>query len=359
MDAIREQIQKPLVVGIAAFVLGLILGLVVLGWYVWPVQWTDATPAELSDGYKADYMRMAIESFGGTGDVQTARQRFEALGDDAQKALEAVASNPGTTNPQTVIAFSAALQGGAAPVVQPTPAQPGVTTPLPQPGAAETTVAAEKTQEEGGGLARTLLTVLCVITLLAAAVLLAIYFLRGRGAGPSLTPRRQPVTPAQQAREAARQTQRTDYTAAGGVAPISQFMASYKLGDDLFDDSFSIDSPAGEFMGECGVGISETIGVGEPKKVTAFEVWLFDKNDIQTVTKVLMSAHAFDEEATRQRLSAKGEPVLVEPGTEVMLETQTLQMVARVQNMTYGNGALPGQSFFDQFILELSIWPKA
>jgi hypothetical protein len=44
--------------------------------------------------------------------------------------------------------------------------------------------------------------------------------------------------------------------------------------------------------GECGVGISETIGVGDPKKVTAFEVWLFDKNDIQTVTKVLMSAHA-------------------------------------------------------------------
>ena len=87
---------------------------------------------------------------------------------------------------------------------------------------------------------------------------------------------------------------------------MAQFMASYKLGDDLFDDSFSIDFPAGEFLGECGVGISETIGVGDPKKVTAFEVWLFDKNDIQTVTKVLMSAHAFLDEATRLRLACQG-----------------------------------------------------
>ena len=96
---------------------------------------------------------------------------------------------------------------------------------------------------------------------------------------------------------------------------MAQFMASYRLGDDLFDNSFSIDSPAGEFLGECGVGISETIGVGDPKKVTAFEVWLFDKNDIQTVTKVVMSAHAFNDVAIRQRLEAKGEPVLAEPGS--------------------------------------------
>jgi hypothetical protein len=138
-----------------------------------------------------------------------------------------------------------------------------------------------------------------------------------------------------------------------------QFMASYRLGDDLFDDSFSIDSPAGEFLGECGVGISETIGVGEPKRVTAFEVWLFDKNDIQTVTKVLMSAHGFLDESARQRLAAKGEPVLAEPGTESVLETQTLRLVARVVDLGYGEGALPEHSFFDRMILELAVWPKA
>jgi hypothetical protein len=135
-------------------------------------------------------------------------------------------------------------------------------------------------------------------------------------------------------------------------------MASYKLGDDLFDDSFSIDAESGEFLGECGVSISETIGVGDTKKVTAFEVWLFDKNDIQTVTSVLMSRHAFTDLAISQRLRAKGEPVLAEPGAEFELITQTLRMVARVSSMGYGNGAMPAESYFDNLLLELAIWQK-
>ena len=67
-------------------------------------------------------------------------------------------------------------------------------------------------------------------------------------------------------------------------------MTTYVLGDDLYDESFSIDTASGDFLGEYGVGVSETIGVGEPKKVTALEIWLFDKNDIKTATKVLMSS---------------------------------------------------------------------
>ena len=66
-------------------------------------------------------------------------------------------------------------------------------------------------------------------------------------------------------------------------------MTTYRQGDDLYDDSFSIDSVNGEFLGECGVWVSRKLSVlRDPKKVTALEVWLFDKNDIQTVTKILM-----------------------------------------------------------------------
>jgi hypothetical protein len=139
---------------------------------------------------------------------------------------------------------------------------------------------------------------------------------------------------------------------------MSQFMTTYMLGDDLFDDSFSIDSPTGEFLGECGVGISESIGVGEPKKVTAFEVWLFDKNDIQTVTKVLMSEHAFSDDKLRTRLSAMGDPFLVQPGMETELETATLRLVARVVDMAYGSGASPTDSYFERITLELAVWQK-
>ena len=69
-------------------------------------------------------------------------------------------------------------------------------------------------------------------------------------------------------------------------------MTTYVMGDDLYDGSISIDTQGGDFLGEYGVGVSEIIGVGDPKKVTALEIWLFDKNDIKTATKVLMSAHA-------------------------------------------------------------------
>ncbi len=81
--------------------------------------------------------------------------------------------------------------------------------------------------------------------------------------------------------------------------PLATFRTIYTLGDDLYDDSFSIESASGDFLGECGVGIGDMVGVGDPKKVSAFEVWLFDKNDIQTVTKVLMSRYAFNDDTTR------------------------------------------------------------
>ncbi|MEN6394590.1 MAG: hypothetical protein ABFD53_12350, partial [Anaerolineaceae bacterium] len=62
--------------------------------------------------------------------------------------------------------------------------------------------------------------------------------------------------------------------------------------------------------------------------------------------------------ATRQRLAAKGEPIPAEPGVETILETQTLRLVARVVDMGYGDGAMPAESFFDRFILELAVWSK-
>ncbi len=190
------------------------------------------------------------------------------------------------------------------------------------------------------------------LTLIVAAVLLYLFvFRKGKGGskGQSLV---------QQETDASKAALKTDYGAQGQEAPITQFMSTYMLGDDLYDDSFSIDSPTGEFLGECGVGISDTIGVGDPKKVTAFEVWLFDKNDIQTVTKVLMSEHAFNDPTIRQRLASKGEPILIGSDKKVLLETATLTLEARVVDMNFGSGPLPQNSFFERLTLEVAVWPK-
>jgi hypothetical protein len=161
------------------------------------------------------------------------------------------------------------------------------------------------------------------------------------------------------AQEATRQAERTDYVSMGESPPISQFMTTYMLGDDLFDDSFSVDSAAGEFLGECGVGIAETAGPGEPKRVNAFEVWLFDKNDIQTITKVVMSESAYHDVTTHDRLSAKGDPVLAEVDRPVILETAKLRLSARIVDLMYGDDPmLPENSYFNQVTLELAIWAK-
>jgi hypothetical protein len=191
------------------------------------------------------------------------------------------------------------------------------------------------------------LVTMCGLTLLLAAVLAAFFYFRRQQDGQAMI-----------AAEGEIIDEDVTLTPTGDEPPLAQFMTTYMLGDDLFDDSFSVDSPAGEFLGECGIGIAETIGVGEPKRVSSFEVWLFDKNDIQTVTKVLMSSHVFGDEATRQRLAAKGEPVLAEPGSQLVLETATLQLVARVVDMSYGEGALPPDSFFERVTLDLAVWPK-
>jgi hypothetical protein len=197
----------------------------------------------------------------------------------------------------------------------------------------------------------TWLVVLCLVLVFIGGLLAYLLLFRKRQGGLNFNLGRHSTSVRQPA-------QRTNYVAEGQEPPVAQFMTTYVFGDDLYDDSFSIDSPTGEFLGECGVGIADTIGVGDPKKVTAFEVWLFDKNDIQTVTKVLMSEHAFNDPGITQRLMSKGEPVVIEAGQHVMLETATLQLEARVIEMNYGQSALPASSHIERLTLELAIWTK-
>lgn len=324
MDAVSDVLNKPLWVGVISFIVGIFIGLVVLGWWLWPVQWEDADPSHLSPEFQEIYLRMAIDSYTVNQDAAVAQQRIDEVGEDADQILAEISANPEAQNPESIQAFM--VVSGAEPSVETTPPA-----------------------EEEPSLARRWLPWLCVITFLLAAALVAVFVIRNRSFSFSL-----PST----SKEAPADAEYPEYRITGEEPPLAQFMTTYQIGNDLFDDSFSIDSPAGEFLGECGVGISETIGVGDPKKVSAFEVWLFDKNDIQTVTSVLMSRNAFEDEATRQRLSAKGEPVQAGTSREMVLETATLRLEARVVDLAYGTGALPPESYFDRMTLELVAWPK-
>jgi hypothetical protein len=336
MDRIREQVRRPLVAAALGFVLGLIIGLPILGWGLWPVQYIDASAEHLRQDLQHDWLRMTIDSYSRNQNTQLAMQRWEELGPDRMEVLAGVIADP-TVDPESAAIFANLVQAQAQqPQTQVTPVAPGEAPAAPV--------------AEGNPL--TWLVFLCLLLIIVGGLLFYMLVLRKRPGGVKFPMGRQK-------QETRQPVQRTNFVSEGQEAPVAQFMTTYVLGDDLYDDSFSIDSPTGEFLGECGVGISDTIGVGDPKKVTAFEVWLFDKNDIQTITKVLMSQHAYNDPSISQRLMSKGEPVVIEAGQHILLETATLQLEARVIDMNYGQGALPNGSYFERLTLELAIWQKS
>jgi hypothetical protein len=80
MDRIREQVNRPLVAAALGFVLGLIIGLPILGWGLWPVQWIDASPEHLREDLQRDWLVMAINSYAQDQDVELARKAWNELG---------------------------------------------------------------------------------------------------------------------------------------------------------------------------------------------------------------------------------------------------------------------------------------
>lgn len=326
---IKNLLQNVRTVLILGVVLGLMLGLII-GWGIWPVTYTDTTPEILRSDLQEDYLRMAVESFNRTGDAQTAVKRWNDLGTAAQPTLLRVQANPSLVDPALLQQYVNVVAPGQAPV-QGTPTTPGT-------GGI-------------GGLNTWVILVSLVVLLLVGAGTLYMLRLFRKSSGA--------VTPVMQGNEISRQVAKTDFQSLGLAQPITQTMTTYVLGDDLYDESFSIDTGGGEFLGEYGVGVSETIGVGEPKKVAALEIWLFDKNDIKTATKVLMTEHAYNDPNIRARLEPKGELVVVKPQEQVLLETATLQLLATVVDMEYGTGAMPSQSHFERITLELAVWPRS
>lgn len=331
LQVLEVYVKRPLVAAILGAIVGLILGLI-LAWGIWPVQWTNATPEVLRSDLQADYLRMAIDSFRVNGNQAKAVERWDNLGASAPAAFFEVQQNQQGLDPVSITNFQQVVTAARGPI---------------EPVAA--------TEPEGQATSTSMIVIsVAGILILAVLVFGAFYVLRNV---VRLRPRGEPSA-AMHAAEVTRQAERTDFQSLGLAPPVTQTMTTYVMGDDLYDESFSIDTPGGDFLGEYGVGISETIGVGDPKKVTALEVWLFDKNDIKTATKVLMSSHAFSDANLRSRLEAKGELVMLEPQGQIILETATLQLLVTVNDLEYGVGALPAESYFERVTLELAVWPK-
>jgi hypothetical protein len=322
---------------------------------VWPVKWTNAGFGDLQASSQQEYVRLVAAAYALQPNSEVAADRIRQLGADAPRVISDTVGTSLGEDAIRVAQLRAVLESTGQ--LEPSGGTPG--------------------GSPGGGQASLLdrfRPILAICSVLVVLLLLAVgvWYALNTGMLRRFTTPRPAGAPAARAAPSTRggsgtttlvssrgdATLISGATAPAGTQPVVQFMTTYVLGDDLYDDSFSIDAQDGSFLGECGMGISETIGVGDPKKVMAFEVWLFDKNDIRTVTKVLMSEHAFRDEALKSRLAAKGEPVLVQQGDVVQMETASLVVTARVVDMAYGGGALPPNSYFERLTIELAAYSK-
>jgi hypothetical protein len=329
--------NRLVLVGIVAFIVGWAIGLFIFGWVIWPVEFTGAGPQHLLKSDQDIYLIALADLYAFDNNQQRVQDALgnwqnsseDILADQAICNLAEEVADPAQTS--RLIALAAVLNNAGCP-------PPGTVPGADEAGSGRTGVG-------------TIILICGLLALLGAIVGGIFLILQRRGGQPPSDSQNQVDLPMDApVAESAEVEQQ--------VTPIARFETTYARGHDTYDDSFSIENANGDFLGECGVGLSETIGTDAPKNVTAFEVWLFDKNDIRTVTKVIMSDHSFFDEAIKAKLAPKGEPVLARPNETIVLETASLIVNAEITDMEYGTGLPQAQSYFERFTVELSAWAK-
>ncbi len=347
MEKIVQLLQRRIWLGPLILILTLLVGLGVglaIGWMT-----VEFKP-------NASDVAAAADSYALNNDLDLAKARLRGL---SQAELETIfarlirdktAANQ-TFEAQRLTSLAQALGVKTTSVVVGTPPPTALGTPMPS---------GTPTPPSAGGLGGLIGNLLPVILLLLVAALIlgggALFLFRilpawraarARGIQPS-----EPAASSLAARARAAVTPPPPPTTAPGG--LGRFVPTYNLGNDNYDTSYSLETSRGEFLGECGMGISETIGEGKPDKVTAFDLWLFDKADVRTVTLILMSEYAFNDQALRTKLATKGEAVLAEKGKTLSLETPSLAISAQIVELVYAtNPAFPTNSHFQKLIVEI------
>ncbi len=368
-----QSVQRSLLIGIlAGIIFGCILGTAFGLYYAWqvdPAIYSDgAFPSDLTSNYQGHYVATVVDSYIVNRQVNLALARLatledatviRALGERSAafvangQAVESQLVNELALNlkntagwnddtikgvigdlstkyqqdnarAQAINTFSAQLLEGQIPVPPEAGQVPAAAAPAAEPAA------------EGGlsSLWRILLACFVIIVALVIVVLLA-----GRW---------------QLSRKKAQPRPQIAWEGEG-PAPIKIWSGTYTLGQNNYDEFFTVETPDGDFLGESGMGIMKAVPGTNPKQVTAFDVGLFDKTDITTLSRVVMSEHAYkNDEDLRNNIEAnpQAEGILAEPGEEFTLETSALRVVAKIDDLDYGEGNV----YFNKLAVTLQVF---
>jgi len=136
---------------------------------------------------------------------------------------------------------------------------------------------------------------------------------------------------------------------------LGVFETTYSFGDDDFYHAFTIESATHEFLGQCGIVISDVLGTGEGQMVDAFDIWLFETQGTRTLSKVLVSDSAFHDEAISAKLARKGELVVAQPGLVMELATESITLTATIEGLAYREQAGDANSVFDRLKVRMVV----
>jgi hypothetical protein len=171
MDPRTEDLRSKYLPLLAIFLAGLLIGWLVIGWNLWPVQYTNALPVDLRADQRDQYLLMTAESYMANGNLDLAQQRFQywtpsQLANDLSNLLGRLqTNNPAQASEvqQLATALKVAPQPGAAPAA-PAPA------------------AAPATSSFGQTLQRVCVGALYVLLVLLGILLIAVLWRRWRAA---------------------------------------------------------------------------------------------------------------------------------------------------------------------------------
>ncbi len=358
--------QRFLVGVVGAFIVGLFLGLVVLGWNVWPVVYYDTDPSDLKLTHKKTYIALVADSYALNQDAAMARARLDLLEDP----------EIGQTIGEVALGLrSAGKSEEAARASQLAEAVTGGESLTPQPTTTSPTPAESEAPSFWGRLSSVCGILVFLLLLGAGGYLAFLFFTRSDGGRRRLRRARRERNLAEEEGESSYplgedEADEVEFLTShdttpevsaeaeeGELQPLGRFSTTYNLGDDDFDSSFDVETRVGEFLGQCGIGVSEVLGDDEPQKVTAFEVWLFDKSDVRTVSTMLVSQYASQDSALQEKLSARGEIVTADKGKELVLETAKLRVDMQAINFSYAAGT-PPMSHFNSLTVEFTVSGK-
>ncbi len=397
-----QSVQRSLIIGaVVGLLLGCAVGAGLVGFYIRqnpPIYQGGAYPNEMTNAYQNHYLAMTVDSYIINRQPEVAEERLKTFSDPvqirilAERSAAFVAAGRGVeaqlinelavqlkesqgwkddtiksvvgklavdyqddpARAQALGAFSAQMLGAVpdmpvaegVPTEEAAPVEPGgeEEAPAPEgeeaaPAPAPTKAPAKKADDGGiiGGFSALQLAICC----LGLVVILALVYLIGRR---QFEARKAPTK------------QQIDWEGEG-IPPIKQWSGTYTLGQDNYDEFFTIETDDGDFLGESGMGIMEAIPDTKPKQVVSFDVGLFDKTDITTLSRVVMSEYAFNDETIRAKIEAnpQAEAILAEPGREFVFETSAMRVVANIEEMQYGEG---GTKYFEKLKLSMDLFLK-